>query len=290
MAIGIVRQSSGLDASGMAAVHVIALRYVARAHDFVARATISVTPSFDAHLAVLASVLPRTFCRQARKNHFVFPISQEEALSLGLRLPSNSSPRAWSADGFVAYRVDQVRYFFYSRLKASQRTAARRVGIALLAMFSAAVSMPASAAAEMCKGNLFNDAAAVYNLDPDLLRAITWVESRGRPGAVGPKLADGHRAWGAAQINDIHLPELVSYGVTQRDLLDPCVNLKLSAWVLANCIRAKGATWAAVGCYNAGPGSTNVNAQARYVRLVQHAYEGYRAQSAAALASSRGAK
>ncbi|WP_186239617.1 lytic transglycosylase domain-containing protein [Burkholderia gladioli] len=146
------------------------------------------------------------------------------------------------------------------------------------------------ASADVCTGNVFTEAAALYQLDPDLLRAITWVESHGQPGAVGPRLADGHRAWGAAQINDVHLPELVSYGVTQRDLLNPCINLRLSAWVLANCIRAKGPTWAAVGCYNTGPGSRNTAAQARYVRLVQRAYAGYRAQSAAALHDGRGQK
>ncbi len=129
--------------------------------------------------------------------------------------------------------------------------------VALAAHFSS------TASASVCHGDPFVSAAAIYQLDPDLLRAITWVESRGIPSAVGPKLSGGHRAWGAAQINDIHLPELVSYGVTREDLLDPCVNLKLSAWVLANCIRSKGATWAAVGCYNAGPASSNTTAQAK---------------------------
>ncbi len=162
--------------------------------------------------------------------------------------------------------------------------------IVLLAAAAITMTMASPASANACSGNVFTEAAALYQLDPDLLRAITWVESRGVPSAVGPRLADGHRAWGAAQINDIHLPELVSYGVTQRDLLDPCTNLKLSAWVLANCIQAKGATWAAVGCYNAGPSSTNTTAQARYVRLVQRAYAGYRAQSAAVPASAREAK
>ncbi len=156
--------------------------------------------------------------------------------------------------------------------------------VALAAHFSS------TASASVCHGDPFVAAAAIYQLDPDLLRAITWVESRGIPSAVGPKLSGGHRAWGAAQINDIHLPELVSYGVTREDLLDPCVNLKLSAWVLANCIRSKGATWAAVGCYNAGPASSNTTAQAKYVRLVQRAYAGYRAQSAAAMSASGRAK
>ncbi|WP_244125381.1 lytic transglycosylase domain-containing protein [Burkholderia gladioli] len=192
---------------------------------------------------------------------------------------------ASSAGGLVAYRVDQVRYFFYSMRPAALFGQFRYVVLPAVAAFTMIAASPASA--DVCTGNVFTEAAALYQLDPDLLRAITWVESHGQPGAVGPRLADGHRAWGAAQINDVHLPELVSYGVTQRDLLNPCINLRLSAWVLANCIRAKGPTWAAVGCYNTGPGSRNTAAQARYVRLVQHAYAGYRAQSAAALHDGR---
>ncbi|QKM57658.1 hypothetical protein CG017_05737 (plasmid) [Burkholderia glumae] len=164
-----------------------------------------------------------------------------------------------------------------------------------------ATCLPATALANSaCHGNVFEAAATLYGLDPDLLRAVVWVESRGHADAIGPRLADGHRAWGAAQINDVHLVQLASYGVTQRDLLDPCVNLRLSAWVLANCIQQKGATWAAVGCYNTGPGSRNTAAQLRYVRLVQQAYSGYRAQSqraafsetaaSAVVSSARGAR
>ncbi|WP_244129492.1 lytic transglycosylase domain-containing protein, partial [Burkholderia gladioli] len=210
-----------------------------------------------------------------------------EPLSLVPRLRSNSLS-ASTAGGLVAYRVDQVRYFFYSMRPAALFGLFRYIVLLAVAAITMIAASPASA--DVCTGNVFTEAAALYQLDPDLLRAITWVESHGQPGAVGPRLADGHRAWGAAQINDVHLPELVSYGVTQRDLLNPCINLRLSAWVLANCIRAKGPTWAAVGCYNTGPGSRNTAAQARYVRLVQHAYAGYRAQSAAALHDGRGQK
>ncbi|WP_241770280.1 lytic transglycosylase domain-containing protein [Burkholderia gladioli] len=218
---------------------------------------------------------------------FDTPLFRCEPLSLVPRLRSISLS-ASTAGGLVAYRVDQVRYFFYSMRPAALFGLFHYIVLPAVAASTMTIASPASA--DACTGNVFTEAAALYQLDPDLLRAITWVESHGQPGAVGPRLADGHRAWGAAQINDVHLPELVSYGVTQRDLLNPCINLRLSAWVLANCIRAKGATWAAVGCYNTGPGSRNTAAQARYVRLVQHAYAGYRAQSAAALHDGRGQK
>lgn len=228
-----------------------------------------------------------TFALSALRRGTAFPLSGAAVVPPAPRLRySNPS----EAGGLVANLADRFRYFFYScrrtavaagrcnvRCRFNRRL--RPVVLAVTFALAGLTALPASA--DRCRGNVFNEAAAQYHLDPDLLRAITWVESRGAPGAVGPKLADGHRAWGAAQINDVHLAELASYGVTRQDLLDPCVNLKLGAWVLASCIRAKGATWAAVGCYNAGPASTNTAAQARYVRLVQHAYAGYRAQSAA---------
>jgi len=218
--------------------------------------------------------------------YIVLSPSRYGPLSLVSRLPLPSLS-ASTAGGLVAYQFDQVRYSFYSMRRRTQCVLRnlRAAAAATLALLSTS-----PAVADVCKGNIFNEAAALYHLDPDLLRAITWVESRGVPGAIGPLLPDGHRAWGVAQINDVHLPELVSYGVTQRDLLNPCVNLKLSAWVLANCIQAKGATWAAVGCYNTGPGSTNAAAQARYVRLVQRAYAGYRAQSTLGNSTERGSR
>nr|WP_244133091.1 lytic transglycosylase domain-containing protein [Burkholderia metallica] len=236
---------------------------------------------------------PIAVCPRARRltrsyeetnSTFVWSPFRYEPQSLAPRLPLLSLS-ASTAGGLVAYRVDQVRYTFYT-MRRRTPCVLRKFGVAAAATFALLATSPA--AADVCKGNIFNDAAALYHLDPDLLRAITWVESRGVPSAVGPRLSDGHRAWGAAQINDVHLPELVSYGVTQRDLLNPCVNLKLSAWVLANCIQSKGAIWAAVGCYNTGPGSTNAAAQARYVRLVQRAYAGYRAQSTLGNATERG--
>jgi soluble lytic murein transglycosylase-like protein len=155
------------------------------------------------------------------------------------------------------------------------------------AWLAASVVHPCAAqAGTTCTGRIFDEAAAPYGLDPTLLKAITWVESHGNPDAVGPRLKDGHRAWGAAQINDIHLAELAPYGVTRRDLLDPCVNLRLSAWVLANCMQQTGPTWAAVGCYNTGPGSRNYAAQLKYVRLVKAAYDGYRGQAVQARAAN----
>lgn len=286
MATVIVRQSFGLDAIDMSLFFVALLPFVTRQGMSIAERSYSRIPRpVGTRHAAFPCARPLFRFQTEANSTFPLPPSRYEPLPLVSRLPLPSLC-ASIAGGLVAYLVHQIRYSFYSKRRRSLRVL-RNLGVAAATL---ALLASSPAAADVCKGNIFNEAAALYHIDPDLLRAITWVESRGVPSAVGPRLPDGHRAWGAAQINDVHLPELVSYGVTQRDLLNPCVNLKLSAWVLANCIQAKGATWAAVGCYNTGPGSTNAAAQARYVRLVQRAYAGYRAQSTLGNSTERGSQ
>ncbi|KMQ81320.1 Conjugative transfer transglycosylase [Candidatus Burkholderia pumila] len=119
-------------------------------------------------------------------------------------------------------------------------------------------------------------AGSQYSIDPALLKAIAWKESRGWTGARGPMLKDGNQALGLMQINTVHLPTLVRAGIQRRDLFDACTSQRISAWVLASCIAQFGSTWKAVGCYNTGPASTNTAAQIRYVRDVQRYYAAYK--------------
>lgn len=133
----------------------------------------------------------------------------------------------------------------------------------------------------------WEEAGQRYGIDPALLMAIGWKESRGWPHAVGPKLPDGNRALGVMQINSIHLPTLAKYGIRREDLFDACVSQQVGAWVLANCISQFGATWKSVGCYYAGPASKNTAAQVGYVEDVKRFYEGYRRQQAEAQAKAQ---
>lgn len=121
----------------------------------------------------------------------------------------------------------------------------------------------------------WNEAAAKYNVDPLLLKAIGWQESRGKPNAVGIELPDGNRALGLMQINTIHLPELSRFGIKREHLFDACTSIDVAGWVLSDCINRFGSTWKAVGCYYAGPASKNIAAQEQYVASVQQHYAGY---------------
>ncbi len=131
----------------------------------------------------------------------------------------------------------------------------------------------------------WQEAGAPYGIDPLLLKAIAWKESRGRADAIGPLLPDGNRALGLLQINTIHLGDLAQFGIGRDDLFKPCVSARVGAWVLSKCIRQFGAVWKAVGCYYTGSASPNILAQQEYVRDVQRYYRGYLRQALAATAS-----
>lgn len=98
----------------------------------------------------------------------------------------------------------------------------------------------------------WQEAGEKYGVDPQILYAIAQVESGLNPGAVGKVNADGSYDIGLMQINSGWLPTLRKYGITKDHLLnDPCVNLNVGAWILANNISRLGYNWDAIGAYNA---------------------------------------
>jgi soluble lytic murein transglycosylase-like protein len=145
-----------------------------------------------------------------------------------------------------------------------------------IAVVMTALSLPMTGHAA---GSCWARAAQEYGVDVDLLKAIAWQESRGWTGAVGPALPDGNRALGLMQINTVHLERLAPYGIRREDLFDACTSQRIGAWVLADCIARFGAVWRSVGCYYAGPASTNYAAQSQYVAAVSRHYAGYRSAS-----------
>ena len=82
----------------------------------------------------------------------------------------------------------------------------------------------------------------------------------------------GTRDIGLMQINTSLLPKLASFGIREQDLLDPCTNIEVGAWVLSDAIRRHGDTWQAVGAYNAActqlRGKACTEARSRYAWAV----------------------
>jgi soluble lytic murein transglycosylase-like protein len=103
----------------------------------------------------------------------------------------------------------------------------------------------------MAHATCFERAEAAYAVPQRLLRAVAQVESglRDLPPSWN---ADGSYDIGIMRINSRWLPSLQRYGITRAALDDPCQNLIVGAWILAQNKQRLGPSWNAVGAYNVG--------------------------------------
>lgn len=134
----------------------------------------------------------------------------------------------------------------------------RASGLFVLMMFSGQIL----AARDM--GSCLDEAAARYQVSPVLLWGIAKVESGFNPLARNIN-SNGSEDIGIMQINSSWMPVLQRYGITRKDLFDPCISFHVGAWVLANNIHRHGNNWKAVGAYNA----TTESGRNIYIQKVQ---------------------
>jgi soluble lytic murein transglycosylase-like protein len=93
-------------------------------------------------------------------------------------------------------------------------------------------------------GSMLADAARAYGLQPGLLEAVAWQESRGRMNAVSPK--------GALGVMQLMPGTAAELGVQPTDLAD---NIRGGAIYLRRQIDRFGSVPLALAAYNAGPGA-----------------------------------
>jgi soluble lytic murein transglycosylase-like protein len=136
---------------------------------------------------------------------------------------------------------------------------------ALLALVSASASARQPA---LPHDACFSSASSRFGVDKRMLVAIAKTESSLNAKAVGPANANGSYDMGIMQINTFWVPKLARLGISKDELMSACTNIHVGAWILAQNISRHGATWKAVGAYNA----TTPSKQVIYVNKVQKNY------------------
>lgn len=125
----------------------------------------------------------------------------------------------------------------------------------------------------------FDLAGRDYRIDPDLLRAISWQESKWVVDAVGKNPGTGYGA-GLMQIDSQHHARLSEFGIKPEHLLtDACLNIYTGAYYLALAFKKWGVSWEAVGAYNAGFRRTDRQDMRRlaYARKIEAIYRAIKA-------------
>lgn len=146
-------------------------------------------------------------------------------------------------------RLDRIKGYAMKNVLAASMRFGWMEWLLFAMLLAAAVVTPAHAADAKPDDACFEHAAGYQGVNPQILRAIAWYESKGNPGAVH-RNADGSIDVGQTQINSVHFGELRRYGVPPGALRDACVNIYVAAWMLKRKMVRYGNTWQAIGAYH----------------------------------------
>lgn len=116
-------------------------------------------------------------------------------------------------------------------------------------------------------GQCLIDNAQHYKISTALLLAIIKTESNFDPNAINVNTS-GSEDVGIMQINSEWIPKIKSLGYDRVSLFDPCTNIRVGSWILAQEIYRFGYTWEAVGAFNAGPSPSRSARRAIYANRV----------------------
>ncbi|MDD5010358.1 MAG: lytic transglycosylase domain-containing protein [Syntrophorhabdaceae bacterium] len=112
----------------------------------------------------------------------------------------------------------------------------------------------------------FEYAGNEHGITPIILESIAKVESNLNPRAIN-RNRNGSIDIGLMQINSEWLKTLK---LNQKDLLDDaCLNTRVGAQILRQCIDRHGLNWEAIGCYNATSRDKRVGYAWKVFRILQ---------------------
>lgn len=102
-----------------------------------------------------------------------------------------------------------------------------------------------------------NRASMTYQLPAELIIAVLKTEN-GRKDMAKPN-ENGTYDYGPMQINTVWLPKIQPYGYTRDMILhNPCLNLWVGSWILAQQVAKNPNFWRGVGGYHSYTPSENV--------------------------------
>jgi len=96
---------------------------------------------------------------------------------------------------------------------------------------------------------IFVEAGKKYKVHPMLLKKIATIESGLNPRAIC-KNTNNTCDYGLMQINSMHLKQLKQYGITEKNIMDPKVNIYVGSWLLSQAIKNGGFNFEAIGTYH----------------------------------------
>jgi soluble lytic murein transglycosylase-like protein len=104
--------------------------------------------------------------------------------------------------------------------------------------------------------NCINRAAVEFHVPATLIISVLSIE-RGANGRTS-RNKNGTYDMGPMQINSSWLPTLKKYGYSANDIIyDPCKNVYVGTWILANNISKSNELWKGVGNYHSRKSSLN---------------------------------
>lgn len=112
------------------------------------------------------------------------------------------------------------------------------------------LSMICSLSANAQKGDCIIEAAQCFQINPLIIKAIIWQESKNKPHALNTnknKTVDV----GIMQINTVHFKPLKAMGIDEELLREnSCANVFSGSWVLKKSIERYGYNWDGIGSYH----------------------------------------